>query len=76
MSEQHTHTQTHTQTSRQCALGCLQQQQWDRDLTHRLSLLSFDFFYSDGGANEVLLEVVGKGLGFKPQRMHAQRSKL
>jgi len=27
-----------------------------------------------GGANEVLLEVAGKGLGFRPQRMH--RSKL
>jgi hypothetical protein len=38
------------------------------------------FFLSpDAGANEVLLEVVGKGLGFKPQRMHHQvqaRSKL
>jgi hypothetical protein len=31
---------------------------------------------SDGGANEVLLEVVGKGLAFKPQRMHHARSKL
>jgi len=28
-----------------------------------------------GGANEVILEVIGKGLGFKPQRMHG-KSKL
>lgn len=32
-----------------------------------------------GGSNEVMLEIVSKGLGFKPQRMHkskAPKSKL
>ncbi len=56
LSEQHTHTHTHThtrtQTSRQCALGCLQQQR-DCDITHKLSLLFFFFsfrWWSERGA--------------------------
>ena len=45
-------------------------------LTHRSLCLSSPLCLvcpSDGGANEVLLEVIGKGLGFKPQRMHTSK---